>query len=125
MVGDREDTRIVRRDHERRAARRRRANRAEERLRALAVELGGRLVDDDDRRIARKRDRERGARELAPGKLGRPSVQAMGYAELLEQLARSAWRMLGDRQMREEIVGRALRHVGDAGHAGSAAGPCG
>ena len=77
VVGDRRapPDRASRRRRSRRGGRGR--DRREHALRALAVELGRRLVDDDERRAARKRDGERRARELTARELGGARAEAV------------------------------------------------
>jgi hypothetical protein len=94
---------------------------------AIGVERGGRLVEQQQRRIHRERARDRHALRLAPGELVRPRVGPRAHAELVEQLPRAALRLaagdaahvhrrephvVGGRQVREQVV--KLEHHADA-----------
>ena len=68
----------------------------------VAIELGRRLVGDDDRRVPRERQREGRARLLAAGELGRVRVEPVldpEGAEELERLVVGVLALLGERQV--------------------------
>ena len=50
------------------------------------IELAGRLVGEDDRRVVRERARDRNALHLAPGEFGGPIVEPIGQSHVAEQL---------------------------------------
>ena len=56
------------------------------------VELAGRLVGQDDRRVVGQRDRQPGARELAARELGGARAGAVGDRAALEHVAADAAR---------------------------------
>ena len=112
LVGERDHVGVVGRDDEGLAGGHPFSDRREYVARGRAVEFGGRLVDDDERRPLCERHGERRARELTAGQLGGTRDEPIRQTEQLEQPQRGAGReMLLERQLRKEIVGRALRDV--------------
>ena len=112
------------------AALRERADRRQEPGGRLLVQLGGRLVREDDLRARDERLRERGALLLAAGELVRPVVPPVGQPERRERLGLAVAvavadepQVLADREVREEVVGRALEDVGHRRPAAASAAP--
>jgi hypothetical protein len=72
----------------------------------LRVEVAGRLVGEDDRRLRHERARDRDTLLLAARKLGGPVRQAVVEADPLHQLCElGAVRLLtGDRERQEDVL---------------------
>ena len=62
----------------------------------LRVEVAGRLVGEQDRRVVDERARDRHALTLAAGQLVRPVVLAVAQLDLLERLVRALGRSFAD-----------------------------
>jgi len=84
-VGGVGDDVIVAGDHHREPALDKRSQRGDELRGGRAVELGGRLVDDNEARLARNRGRECQALLLAAGKLGRAVIRTLIESDHVEQ----------------------------------------
>ena len=109
--------RVVGRDDERPAAAGVPADRLEQELRRVAIELRGGLVGDDERCLTRQGERECGTRLLASGELDRLRAHPVGEPDVGEQALPEAGQVacvLGERQVRDEVVGGLLADVGDA-----------
>ena len=89
-VGDRRQLRIVRHQHQRRPARAVDVEQQlDDRLPGGAVEIAGRLVGEQDRRIVGERPRDRDALLLAARELRRVVMAAIGQTDFVEQLLRA------------------------------------
>ena len=76
-----------------------------------AVEISGRLVGQQQRRVVGERPRDRHALLLAARELGRIVMAAFGQADLVEQRrrARAALRHAGDLHRHEDVLERGQR----------------
>ena len=89
-------------------------DRVEQSVRRVVIELGGRLVGDDYRRVPRERQREGRTRLLAAGELGRVGAEPVldpERPEELERLVVGVLALLGEREVRDEVRSRALGDV--------------
>ena len=99
--------RVVR-DHDHRLPEllRRAAQQLEDLLPRRRVEVAGRLVGEDDRRLRDERARDRDALLLAAGELGRPVLAPVGEADALQQVLEELGLGLlaGDRERQDDVL---------------------
>ena len=112
LVGDRRDARIVRHQHQRHAARAPHLQQQVEDVPAVrAVEVAGRLVGEDQRRIVGQRPRDGDALLLAAGQLRRIVMPAIVQADFVEQRLRARGRVAaaGDLHRHLDVLDRGQR----------------
>ena len=120
---------VVRDHHERRAVAVELAQELEDLGARAAVEVAGRLVGEDDRRVAGDRASDRHALALSAGELVRPVVRARAEPDALERGRARARRSVGgmpgvEQAVRRRCRGRHARRAGrTAGRRSRSAGP--